>query len=55
MKLIVNGKISNVPSGSGSGSGNVSSLEIDTIKVISRAAYDALPNRPSTTVYLIQG
>lgn len=40
----------------GSGGGNIFSPEINTIRVIDREDYDALPTpRPSTTAYLIKG
>lgn len=41
-----------LPSG---GAGNVSSQEIDTIRVLSREEYDALPDKSSKTLYLIMG
>lgn len=37
------------------GSGNVSSEEIKTIRVLSREEYDALPVKTSSTLYLIVG
>lgn len=40
----------------GSGGGNVFSGEINTIRVLDREEYDALPTpRPDTTAYLIRG
>ena len=41
-----------LPSG---GAGDISSREIHTIKVLSREAYDALPEKPDSTLYLIVG
>ena len=41
-----------LPSG---GAGNVSSQEINTIRVLSREEYDALPDKSSKTLYLIMG
>ena len=41
-----------LPSG---GAGNVSSQEINTIRVLSREEYDALPEKSSKTLYLIMG
>lgn len=42
--------------GGGGGSGNVSSPDIDTIRVLDRAEYEALAvPRPAGTVYLIKG
>lgn len=37
------------------GAGNVSSPEINTIRVLSRAEYEALPDKASQTLYLIMG
>lgn len=40
----------------GNGGGNIFSPEINTIRVIEREDYEALPTpRPSTTAYLIKG
>lgn len=40
----------------GGGSGNVYSPDLDTIRVLDREEYDALPTpRPENTVYLIRG
>lgn len=41
--------------GTGPGGGNVSSPDIDTILVMDRAEFDALPARDGHTVYLIMG
>lgn len=42
--------------GQGGGSGNVYSPDLDTIRVLDRDEYDALPTpRPENTVYLIRG
>lgn len=43
-----------LPAG-GSGSGNVSSEQIQTIRVLSRGEYDALPDKADNTLYLIVG
>ena len=40
---------------SGTGSGNVSSEQIKTIRVLSRGEYDALPDKSDDTLYLIVG
>lgn len=42
-------------SGGGGGTGNVSSTDIDTILVMDQEEFDALPNRPNTTIYAIRG
>lgn len=39
----------------GVGSGNVSSPEISTIRVMNKADYDALETKSPTTLYFIQG
>lgn len=39
----------------GTGSGNVSSEQIKTIRVLSRGEYDALPDKLDDTLYLIVG
>ena len=39
----------------GGGGGNVSSQELNTIRVLSREEYDALPDKSSKTLYLIMG
>ena len=39
----------------GSGSGNVSSAQINTIVVLDRAEYDALAVKDAKTLYLIRG
>lgn len=41
--------------GGGSGTGNVSSDDVDTIIVCDQADYDALEEHPSTTLYMIRG
>lgn len=43
-----------LPAG-GAGSGNVSSEQIKTIRVLSRGEYDALPDKSDNTLYLIVG
>lgn len=43
-----------LPAG-GAGSGNVSSEQIKTIRVLSRGEYDALPDKSDDTLYLIVG
>lgn len=43
-----------LPAG-GTGSGNVSSEQIKTIRVLSRGEYDALPDKSDDTLYLIVG
>lgn len=44
------------PDGSGGGgTGNVSSPDIKTIRVMDRAEFNALPARDWNTVYLIRG
>ena len=43
-----------LPAG-GTGSGNVSSEQIQTIRVLSRGEYDALPDKSDDTLYLIVG
>lgn len=43
------------PGGSGGGSGNVSSEQINTIVVLDRAEYDALAIKDAKTLYLIRG
>ena len=39
----------------GSGGGNVSSAQINTIAVLDRAEYDALAVKDAKTLYLIRG
>lgn len=39
----------------GSGSGNVSSPDVSTIRVLDRKEYDELPEKYSTTLYFIRG
>ena len=39
----------------GSGGGNVSSAQINTIVALDRAEYDALANKDEKTLYLIRG
>lgn len=39
----------------GSGSGNVSSPDVSTIRVLDRQEYDELPEKDSTTLYFIRG
>ena len=39
----------------GSGGGNVSSAQINTITVLDRAEYDALAVKDAKTLYLIRG
>lgn len=39
----------------GSGGGNVSSAQINTIAVLDRAEYDALAIKDAKTLYLIRG
>lgn len=39
----------------GSGGGNVSSAQIDTIVALDRAEYDALAVKDAKTLYLIRG
>ena len=39
----------------GEGGGNVSSEELDEIKVLTQAAYDALPVHDRRTLYVIMG
>lgn len=39
----------------GSGGGNVSSAQINTIVVLDRAEYDALAAKDAKTLYLIRG
>lgn len=39
----------------GSGSGNVSSPEIDTIRVLDKADYDSLPEKNPSTLYFLKG
>ena len=41
--------------GGGGGTGNVSSQEVDVIKVLDRAEYDELPQKDPRTLYLIRG
>lgn len=41
--------------GTGGGSGNVYSADIDTIVVLDQEDFDALPDRPSTTIYAVRG
>lgn len=43
------------PDGSGGGTGNVSSPDIKTIRVMDRAEFDALPVKDKHTAYLIRG
>ena len=43
------------PSGSGGGTGNVSSEQINTIVALDRAEYDALEVKDAKTLYLIRG
>lgn len=42
-------------SNGGSGGGNVSSAQINTIVVLDRAEYDALAIKDAKTLYLIRG
>lgn len=44
-----------LPSGGGGGTGNVSSQEVNVIKVLDRAEYDELPQKDPRTLYLIRG
>lgn len=46
---------SDVPLPSGTGSGNVSSKEINVIKVLDLAEYEELPEKDARTLYLIRG
>lgn len=41
--------------GSGGGTGNVSSADVQTIVTLERAEYDALPVKDPKTLYLIKG
>lgn len=44
-----------LPAGGGGGTGNVSSQEVNIIKVLDRAEYDELPQKDPRTLYLIRG
>lgn len=44
-----------LPAGGGGGTGNVSSQEVNIIKVLDRAEYDELPQKDQRTLYLIRG
>lgn len=44
-----------LPAGGGGGTGNVSSQEVNVIKVLDRAEYDELPQKDPRTLYLIRG
>lgn len=44
-----------VPASGGGGSGNVYSTDVSTIRVLSRAEYDAMDNHDPKTLYLITG
>lgn len=52
---IVNGEPKWVLSGGSGGTGNVSSQEVNVIKVLDRAEYDELPQKDPRTLYLIRG
>ena len=42
-------------SGGGSGGGGVQSAQIDEIRVLTKSAYDALPEKDARTLYLLEG
>ena len=44
-----------LPEGGGGGTGNVSSQELNVIKVLDRVEYDELPQKDPRTLYLIRG
>lgn len=55
-KIILNGvEYAGGGGGSGGGTGNVSSAEVQNIKPIDRAEYNALPVKDPKTLYLIKG
>ena len=55
-KIILNGvEYAGGGGGAGGGTGNVSSAEVQNIKPIDRAEYNALPTKDPKTLYLIKG
>ena len=54
-KIILNGVEYAGGGGSGGGTGNVSSADAQTIVVLDRAEYNALPAKDPKTLYLIKG
>lgn len=52
---VLDGTTAWILGGGGGGSGNVSSPDISTIRVMSRAEYDALETKSTTTLYFLEG